>query len=129
MSATTKIAVAVASGYLLGRTKKMKLAITVGSMLAGQRIATAPGGLLKQGSELLEKNPELQKLQEQITGRLFEAAKGAAISQATSRLEGFSDSLRRRGGDVEGEVLDEDEDEDEYDEEPEEYDEAGEAED
>ena len=129
MSNASKIALAAASGYLLGRTKKLKLAITVGSMLAGQRIATSPGGLLKQGSELLEKNPELQKLQEQITGRLFEAAKGAAISQATSRLEGFSDSLRQRGGDVEGEVLGEEE-YDEYDEEPEEYDdEAGEAED
>ena len=43
MSNTSKIAVAVASGYLLGRTKRLKLAITVGSMLAGQRIATNPG--------------------------------------------------------------------------------------
>ena len=111
MSNTSKIAMAVASGYLLGRTKKFKLAITVGSMLAGQRIATSPGALLKQGSELLEKNPELQKLQEQLTGRLFEAAKDAAISQATSRLEGFSDSLRQRGGDVVGEVLDQEDDE------------------
>ena len=37
MSAS-KIGLGVAAGYLLGRTKKMKLAITVGSMLAGQRI-------------------------------------------------------------------------------------------
>jgi hypothetical protein len=40
MSAASKIALGVASGYLLGRTKKLKLAITVGSMLAGNRIAT-----------------------------------------------------------------------------------------
>jgi hypothetical protein len=50
MSAATKIGLGVASGYLLGRTKKLKLAITIGSMLAGQRIATSPQGLLKQGS-------------------------------------------------------------------------------
>src|SRR5205085_1405857 len=103
--------------------KKLKLAITVGSMLAGQRIATSPGGLLKQGSQLVEKNPELQKLQEQITGRLFEAAKAAAIATATSRLESFNDQLNRRGGDVKGEVVGsededgEDEPEDEYDDE------------
>ena len=34
-----KIGLGVAAGYLLGRTKKLKLAITVGSMLAGQRVA------------------------------------------------------------------------------------------
>jgi hypothetical protein len=33
MSATTKFAPGVASGYLLGRTKKLRLAITVGGLL------------------------------------------------------------------------------------------------
>ena len=65
MSTTSKIALAVTSGYLLGRTKKLKLAITVGSMLAGQRVATNPAALLKQFRELAEKNPEIAKLQEQ----------------------------------------------------------------
>ena len=84
MSGTSKIVMGVASGYLLGRTKKLKLAFTVGSMLAGQRIATNPQALLKQGAKLLEKNPELQKLQDQITGKLLEAAKAAALATATS---------------------------------------------
>ena len=39
MSTPTKLVVGVAGGYLLGRRKKMKLAITLGSMLAGQKIA------------------------------------------------------------------------------------------
>src|SRR5690349_3480289 len=94
MSNTSKIALAVTSGYLLGRTKKLRLAITVGSMLAGQRIATNPTALLKQLNGLIEKNPELSKLQDQITGKLVESAKSAAISAATSRLESFNDSLR-----------------------------------
>ena len=133
MSTASKIAVSVASGYLLGRTKKLKLAITVGSMLAGQRIATSPQGLLKQGSELLEKNPELQKLQEQITGKLFEAAKAAAMTTATSRLESFSKSLTdagSKGEQVKGEVVGEGEpdDEAEYDEEGEESEEGEEPE-
>ena len=68
MSDVPKIVLGVASGYLLGRTKKFKLAITVGSMLAGQRISTNPQALLAQGSKLLEGNPELQKLQDQIRG-------------------------------------------------------------
>ena len=93
MSATGKIGLGVAAGYLLGRTKKFKLAITVGSMLAGQRISTNPQALLKQGQQLVESNPELAKLQKQISGKLFEAAKGAALAQATSRLESMNKAL------------------------------------
>ena len=65
-------------------------------MLAGQRIATNPQALLAQGAKLLEKNPELQKLQDQMTGRLLDAVKAAALTQATSRLENVTESLRRR---------------------------------
>jgi hypothetical protein len=130
MTNASKIAMGVASGYLLGRTKNLKLAITVGSMLAGQRVATSPQGLLKQGSELLEKNPEFQKLQEQITGKLFEAAKAAAIATATSRIESFSKSLTDQGSKtartVKGEVLGEEEPEDEYEEGADEYEENSE---
>src|SRR4051794_37335045 len=117
-----KIGLGVAAGYLLGRTKKFKLAITVGSMLAGQRVATNPQALMKQLGELAEKNPEIAKLQDRIKGELFTAARSAAISAATSRLDSANKALTsRRGDDDEGEY-DEDEQapEDEYDEESEE---------
>ena len=122
MSAAAKIGLGVASGYLLGRTKKLRLAITIGSMLAGQRIATSPQGLLKQGSQLIDQNPELQKLQQQITGRLFDAMKAAAIATATSRLESVNSRLLESGS--RDEAPPEESDEDEYDED--EYDEEGE---
>src|SRR6478735_9222325 len=115
MSATTKIAVGVASGYLLGRTKKLRLAITVGSMLAGQRIATNPQALLAQGAKLAEKNPELKKLQDQMSGRLFDAVKAAALTQATSRIENVTKSLTAGPSDEE-EPAEDEYDEDEYDE-------------
>ena len=102
MSNEAKVVAAVASGYLLGQTKKMKLAITIGSMLAGQRVATSPRGLLKQGQELVESNPELAKIQDQIRDKLFEAAKAAAVATLSSRLEMFSDSLRTRTDDLRG---------------------------
>ena len=121
MSAAAKIGLGVASGYLLGRTKKLRLAITIGSMLAGQRIATSPQGLLKQGSQLIDQNPELQKLQAQITGRLFDAMKAAAIATATSRLESVNSRLLEGGS--RDEAPPEESDEDEYDDE---YDEEGE---
>ena len=124
MTATTKIAAGVASGYLLGRMKKLRLAVMVGSLLAGQRIATNPQALLAQGQKLAEQSPELQRLQEQVRDRLVEAAKGAAVASATQRLELMTRSLRGDEQDDDeyeddGDYEDEPEDE-EYDEEPEE---------
>ena len=121
MSATTKIAIGVASGYLLGRTKKLRLAITVGSMLAGQRVATNPQALLAQGAKLADKNPELKKLQEQVTGQLLNAARAAALTTATSRLEAVTKQLNAGPSEEEPEdEYEEDEvDEEEAEEEPE----------
>ena len=96
MSATSKIALGVASGYLLGRRKKLRLAITVGSMIAGQRIATNPKALLAQGAELIERNPELSKLSDQVRSQLFQAARSAAIATANSRMDALSDTIRER---------------------------------
>src|SRR5204863_2042389 len=96
-------------------TKKLRLAITVGSMLAGQKVATNPMGMIKQASELIEKNPELAKIQQRITGELFDAARTAALSSTTSRVDALNDRI------VNGRVVS---DEDEYDEdEDEQYDE------
>src|SRR6476660_3586394 len=118
MSATTKIAVGVASGYLLGRTKKLRLAITVGSLLAGQRVATNPQALLAQGAKLADKNPELKKLQDQLTGRLLDAVKAAALTTATSRIEAVTKQLTAGPSEEQGDEdeYDEEEPEDEYDE-------------
>src|SRR6478609_8444311 len=119
-----KIGFGVAAGYLLGRTKKLKFAITVGSMLAGQRISTNPQILMKQVGELVEKNPELAKLQQRITVELLNAAKTAAIAAASSRVDAANRSLTARRDedeDEDGEEPEEEyEDEDEEGEEPEE---------
>ena len=132
MSAAGKIALGVASGYLLGRRKKFKLAITVGSMLAGQRIATNPRALLKQGQQLIESNEELSKLSDQVRGQLFEAARSAAVATANSRMNSLSDAIRDRSerfalgsGDdvVEGEYEESDEDDESDDDYDDEYDE------
>src|SRR5215207_11516020 len=97
MDAKSKVAAAVAAGYLLGRTKKLKLAITVGSVLAGQRISTNPQKLLKGASGLVQNNPALSALQTELRGRVFDAAKGAAAAVATSRIDKLTDTLRTRG--------------------------------
>jgi hypothetical protein len=101
MGATSKIALGVAGGYLLGRSKKLKLAVTLGGLLAGKRLAGTPSGLLNQGTELVQKNPELAKLQ-QDSGALLDAVKTAALTTATQRLHTLGDTLRGSPPDSDG---------------------------
>src|SRR5690348_11588725 len=122
MSAAGRIGLGVAAGYLLGRTKKMRLAITVGSMLAGQRVATDRAGIIRQLGGVVDNNPELAQLRDQITGRMLEAAKSAAIATATSRLEGVTTSLRGLPAGGEEDSDEYDEDEDQYEDEAEDQD-------
>jgi hypothetical protein len=96
VNATARIAAAVAGGYLLGRTKKLKLAITVGSMLAGQRISTNPRELLRQGAQLIESNPELSKLSDQVRSQLVQALRAAAVSTASDSMNQLSDAIHSR---------------------------------
>src|SRR4051794_15325574 len=96
MNSTGKVAAAIAAGYLLGRTKKLRLAITVGGLLAGKRIATDPRELVQQALGVIEKNPELSKLSDQVRGRLVDAGKEAAVAAASSQLNRVSDTIRHR---------------------------------
>ncbi len=120
------MALGVAGGYLLGRTKKMKLALMFAGMAAGRR-AGGPGELLKGGTKLLSSTPELARLTDQVRGRLLEAGKSAALAVAARQVESITDRVGRRVeslGDVgvprqrrSDEAADEAE-RDEYDDEP-----------
>lgn len=114
MNTPTKVALAVGSGYLLGRTKKLKLAITVGTMLAGKRITTNPRALLQQSLDYIERTPELARLSDQVRGELYGAARSAAVAAASSRMDRFSDALSDRALSL-GSRSDAEEDEEEGD--------------
>jgi hypothetical protein len=95
MKCGARVAMGVAGGYLLGRTKKMKLALMLGGMAAGRR-AGGPGELLAQGSKLLEHSPELAALTDQVRGRLLDAGKGAAMAVAARQVESLTDRVGKR---------------------------------
>ncbi|MFE1025556.1 hypothetical protein ACFW5I_13445 [Streptomyces sp. NPDC058818] len=90
------MAAAVAGGYLLGRTKKAKLAFVVGSYLMGRRIGLSPGQVLSQGLAGLQRTPQLQELTDQVRGELLTAGRTAVTAAANRRLTGLADSLRDR---------------------------------
>lgn len=89
------MALGVAGGYFLGRTKKMKLAMMLAGVAAGRR-AGGPGELLKSGTKLLGSTPELARLTDQVRGRLLDAGKTAALAVATRQVESLTDRVGRR---------------------------------
>ena len=96
MSATSKIGLAVVGGYVLGRTKKMKLAIMLGGALAGRKLNLSPAELMSQDAKLASASPELGRLQSAVRGRLLEAGKDAAMAAASNRMESLTDTLISR---------------------------------
>lgn len=87
-----RVALGMAGGYFLGRTRKMKLALMVGGMMAGRR-AGGPGELLAQGSKLVSSSPELSRLVGDVRGRLLDAGKDAALAVATRQVESWADRV------------------------------------
>jgi hypothetical protein len=105
-----RVALGVAGGYFLGRTKKMKLAMMLGGMAAGRQ-AGGPGQLLGQGMKLLGQSPELSRLTDELRGRLLDAGKGAAVAIATRQVENLTErvvgqvgALTDAGGKAAGDV-------------------------
>lgn len=96
MKSGARIAVAVGVGYLLGRTRKMRLALTLAGIGASGRVGGGPAGLVKQGTKLLGSSPELKTLGETVRGRLVDAGKTAAMTAASSQIDALSDRLQER---------------------------------
>jgi hypothetical protein len=90
-----RVAIGVAGGYFLGRTKKMKLAMMLAGMAAGRQVG-GPGELLKGGTKLLAGRPELARLTDEVRGRLLEAGKAAAVAVATRQVENLTDRVGKR---------------------------------
>src|SRR5688500_4399331 len=95
MKCGVRVALGVAGGYFLGRTRKMKLAMMMAGMAAGRR-AGGPGGLLAQGEKLLSASPELSRLTDEVRGRLLDAGKGAALAIAARQVESLTDRVGKR---------------------------------
>jgi hypothetical protein len=88
----TKIGVALVGGYLLGRTKKAKMAIGLGMFLAGKKLNLDP----KQLGSMLSRSPLLAGLNDQVQKELLDSTKSAATSALTHRIGGLADSLHQR---------------------------------
>ncbi len=91
-----KIAAVLLAGYLLGRTKRMKLALTAAAALAVRELRTNPD-LLKAGNSVLA-SPTVKKLTDELSGRLVEAGKTAVVAAAAKRVDGLVSNLEKHTG-------------------------------
>lgn len=96
MNNTAKVGVAVASGYLMGRSKKAKLAFALGTWMMGKRLSLDAGKLAREGLSALTSSPELTRLTDEVRDELLGAGRAAAISMLTQRVEKLADSLHQR---------------------------------
>lgn len=89
-SCKTTVLAGVAGGYLLGRTKKAKLALTFAALVAGKRLA--PRALRERQAGKTGDTPPLTGLSGQVKDQMM-AAVGSLFDR---RVESFTESLRER---------------------------------
>src|SRR5829696_7579378 len=93
MSATSRVAGAVAAGYVLGRFKKLRLAVLVGSAMASPKFRNAAAGMIENR---IPGGAITSTLTKEVGGRLVNVGKTAATSIVASRIDSLSQSLADR---------------------------------
>ncbi|WEH14409.1 DNA primase [Streptomyces sp. VNUA24] len=94
------LGLAVGAGYVLGRTKKMKLAFAVGTMVAGKRMQLSPRALADLVSQQLLNNPQFKEIGDQLRGDLRGVGKAATGALVERQIEGLADRLHGRTSQV-----------------------------
>lgn len=96
MNNKMKLTGLILAGYVLGRTKKLGLALTVASAVAGTTAAKNRDQLLGGLKDFADSSPELKSLQEKITGRLADSGKSAAKAMAAKGVDQLSVKLQEQ---------------------------------
>jgi hypothetical protein len=99
MSTTSRVAGAVAAGYVLGRFKKLRLAVLVGSAMASPKFRNAAAGMIENR---IPGGAITTTLTKEVGGRLVIIGKTAATSIVASRIDNLSQSLADRSQNLRG---------------------------
>ncbi|WP_037356017.1 hypothetical protein [Amycolatopsis orientalis] len=96
MTPGMKIAAAVVGGYVLGRRKKAKLAVTMGAWLVGKKLNLDPKKLLSDVTRELASSPELAGVRDQVRDEVLGAGKTLAADILTHQAGRLAGSLQER---------------------------------
>jgi hypothetical protein len=93
MSTSSRVAGAVAAGYVLGRFKKLRLAVIVASAMSSPKVRSAAVGMIQ---ERIPGGAMVGTLTKDVGGKLIDAGKTAATSIVASRIDTLSQGLADR---------------------------------
>ncbi|MGC3001449.1 DNA primase [Streptomyces sp. G35A] len=96
----TGLGLAIGAGYLLGRTKKLKMAVAVGGLVAGKKLNLSPKMVAELVSQQLQNNPQFKEIGDQLRGELRGVGKAASGALVERQLNSLADRLQGRTADV-----------------------------
>lgn len=94
------LGLAIGAGYLLGRTKKAKLALAVGSMVAGKKLNLGPGRVAELVNQQLKDNPQIKEIGDQLRQDLRGVGKAASGAMVERQMTALADRLHGRTSQV-----------------------------
>ncbi|MFE0592718.1 hypothetical protein [Micromonospora echinospora] len=100
MKSGTRIGLAVGLGYVLGRRRRLRTALTLAAAVAAGRMSRDPAGLRKLG-DLVQASPQLSNLS-RLGGPLVGAGRAAATAAVGSGIDAVSGKLRGRADALRG---------------------------
>ncbi|MFJ8715256.1 DNA primase [Streptomyces violaceus] len=129
----TGLGLAVGAGYLLGRTKKLKMAIAIGGLVAGKKLNLSPRMVAELLQQQLQNNPQFKEIGDQLRQDLRGVGKAASGAMVERQIDALADRLHGRTAQVRDQLTgvvpggqDDDAEDAEYeDEEPEEPEDSG----
>lgn len=94
------LGLAVGAGYLLGRTKKLKMALAVGSLVAGKKMSLSPKMIADVVSQQLKNNPQFKEIGDQLRQDLRGVGKAASGAMVERQMNALADRLHGRTSQV-----------------------------
>ncbi|MFJ9008105.1 DNA primase [Streptomyces canus] len=95
---------AIGAGYVLGRTKKLKFAFAVGTLVAGKRMHLSPRAVADLVSQQLLKNPQFKEIGETLREDLRGVGKAASGAMVERQIDAIADRLHGRTAQVRDEL-------------------------
>ncbi|GAB2892678.1 hypothetical protein GCM10027074_70960 [Streptomyces deserti] len=94
------LGLAIGAGYVLGRTRKLKLAVAVGGLVAGKRMNLSPKAVADLMSQQLRNNPQVKEIGDQLREDLRGVGKAASGAMVERRISAIADRLQGRTAQV-----------------------------
>jgi len=98
------LGLAVGAGYVLGRTKKMKLAFAVGTLVAGKKMQLSPRAVAELVNQQLKDNPQFKEIGDQLRTDLRGVGKAASGALVERQISALADRLHSRTGQLRDQV-------------------------